>query len=121
MSSSTSLLEASKQQFHRELTNHLNNLLENDDRHNVVIEAGEEPNVNKFKAHYYILTMRSPYFRNALSSRWARKENGMYIFKKPNISPLTFDIVLRYDDIYYSVMLFIAFTITFIDLNEVTK
>ncbi|RIB27945.1 hypothetical protein C2G38_2137562 [Gigaspora rosea] len=79
-----------------ELTKDLITLLEEDDEHNVTIEAGEEPNVKKFKAHYYILRMRSPYFRQALSSRWAKQENGIYIFKKPNISPETFSIILKY-------------------------
>ncbi|CAG8536624.1 40124_t:CDS:2 [Gigaspora margarita] len=78
-----------------ELTKDLITLLEEDDEHNVIIEAGEEPNVKKFNAHYYILRMRSPYFRQALSSRWAKQENGVYIFKKPNISPETFSIILN--------------------------
>ncbi|CAG8615973.1 13806_t:CDS:2, partial [Cetraspora pellucida] len=78
-----------------ELTKDLITLLEEDDEHNVVIEAGEEPNIKKFKAHYYILRMRSPYFRQALSSRWAKQENGVYIFRKPNISPETFSIILN--------------------------
>ncbi|CAG8668564.1 6396_t:CDS:2, partial [Racocetra persica] len=79
-----------------ELTKDLIALLEEDDEHNVIIEAGEEPNIQKFNAHYYILRMRSPYFRQALSSRWAKQENGKYIFKKPNISPETFSIILKY-------------------------
>ncbi|GES96845.1 hypothetical protein GLOIN_2v1726705 [Rhizophagus clarus] len=69
----------------QELTNDLINLLENDDEHDVIIEA-------------------------ALSSRWANKEDGKYIFKKPNITPKTFDIILRY--IYAS-------TIDVEKLNEV--
>ncbi|UZO14452.1 uncharacterized protein OCT59_005909 [Rhizophagus irregularis] len=32
----------------------------------------------------------------ALSSSWAKKENGMIIFNKPNITPNIFDIILRY-------------------------
>ncbi|RGB36519.1 hypothetical protein C1646_741685 [Rhizophagus diaphanus] len=94
----------------QELTNDLINLLENDDEHDVIIEAGEGENTRKFKAHYYILRMRSPYFRQALSSRWAIKEDGKYIFKKPNITPETFDTILRY--IYAS-------TIDVEKLNEV--
>ncbi|CAG8529495.1 9092_t:CDS:2 [Acaulospora morrowiae] len=82
--------------LYKELTNDLINLLEEDDEHNVIIEAGEPPNTRKFKAHYYMLRMRSPYFKQALSNRWAKQENGVYIFKKPNISPDTFDIILRY-------------------------
>ncbi|RHZ85949.1 hypothetical protein Glove_58g62 [Diversispora epigaea] len=72
------------------------NLLENSKGHNVKIIVGEEPNVKEFKAHSSILTNRSAYFKIALSSRWARVEDGISIFSKPNISPLVFEILLKY-------------------------
>ncbi|RHZ85345.1 hypothetical protein Glove_66g67 [Diversispora epigaea] len=72
------------------------NLLENPEDYNVKIIVGEEPNVKEFKAHSLILTNRSTYFKNALSSRWARVENGITIFYKPNISPLVFEVLLKY-------------------------
>ncbi|CAI2184611.1 19531_t:CDS:2 [Funneliformis geosporum] len=80
----------------QEFKNDFLNLLENDDEHDVIIKAGEEPNTKKFKAHYYILKLRSPYFRQALSSRWAIKEDGKSVFTKPNITPETFNIILNY-------------------------
>ncbi|KAF0552070.1 btb/poz domain-containing protein 9 [Gigaspora margarita] len=64
------------------LTKDLITLLEEDDKHNVVIETGEEPNVKNFKAHHYILEMRSPYFHQALSSRCVKQDDGIYRFKK---------------------------------------
>ncbi|RHZ85962.1 hypothetical protein Glove_58g82 [Diversispora epigaea] len=72
------------------------NLLENSEGYNVKIIAGEEPNVKEFKAHSSILSNRSAYFKSALSSRWARVENGITIFNKPNISPLVFEVLLKY-------------------------
>ncbi|RHZ85964.1 hypothetical protein Glove_58g80 [Diversispora epigaea] len=72
------------------------NLLENPEGYNVKIIAGEEPNVKEFKAHSLILTDKSAYFKSALSSRWARVENGITIFNKPNISPLVFEVLLKY-------------------------
>ncbi|CAG8758490.1 8578_t:CDS:2, partial [Acaulospora morrowiae] len=71
------------------------NLLENHDGYNVEIIVGEEPNVKAFKAHKFILTSRSTYFKSALSSRWARVENGITIFNKPNISPSIFEVLLK--------------------------
>ncbi|RIA97554.1 hypothetical protein C1645_801750 [Glomus cerebriforme] len=67
-----------------------------EDDFNVIIYAGEEPNVTEFHAHSIILRYRSQYFRTALSSSWAEKMNGMYILKKPNISGNIFQIILRY-------------------------
>ncbi|EXX73782.1 hypothetical protein GLOIN_2v1789120 [Rhizophagus irregularis DAOM 181602=DAOM 197198] len=64
--------------------------------YNVTIYAGEEPNITEFHAHSIILRCRSQYFRTALSSNWAEKENGMYILRKPNISGKIFQIILRY-------------------------
>ncbi|CAG8724652.1 9489_t:CDS:1, partial [Acaulospora morrowiae] len=63
------------------------NLLENPEDYNIKILVGEEPNVKEFKAHKFILVSRSDYFQRALSSQWERAENGIIVFKKPNISP----------------------------------
>ena len=63
--------------------------------YDVKIIIGEEPNIKEFKAHSVILSSKSTYFKTALSSRWARKENGIIIFNKPNISPLVFEILLK--------------------------
>ncbi|RHZ85953.1 hypothetical protein Glove_58g68 [Diversispora epigaea] len=71
-------------------------LLENPEGYNVKIIVGEEPNVKEFKAHSLILTNRSAYFKSALSSQWAKVENGITIFNKPNISPLVFEVLLKY-------------------------
>ena len=70
-------------------------LLENPEDYNVKIRVGEEPDTKEFKAHSLILSSRSTYFKNALSPRWAKKEGGIIIFNKPNISPLVFEVVMR--------------------------
>ena len=44
---------------------------------------------------FIILSARSDYFKAALSSRWAKRENGIIIFDKPNISPPVFEILLK--------------------------
>ncbi|KAF0458748.1 BTB-domain-containing protein [Gigaspora margarita] len=62
----------------------------------VKIKVGEEPNIKEFKAHSIILSTRSDYFKAALSSRWARREDGFIIFNKPNISPSVFEILINY-------------------------
>ena len=62
---------------------------------NVIIYAGEEPNVKELRAHSIILRCRSQYFRTAFSFNWAEKKNGQYILKKPNISGRIFQIILR--------------------------
>ena len=73
----------------------LSNLLENPEDYNVKIIVGEGSNVKEFKAHSLILNIRSVYFKNALSSRWARVEGGIAVFNKPNITPLVFEILLK--------------------------
>ncbi|CAB5191526.1 unnamed protein product [Rhizophagus irregularis] len=74
-----------------------NNLLEEGVDHNVIIQAGEEPNTKSFRAHSGILRARCPYFRTALSETWVKpQEDGVIIFKKPNISAEIFDIILKY-------------------------
>ncbi|CAG8562414.1 23259_t:CDS:2 [Gigaspora margarita] len=53
----------------------------------LLIEVGKKPNIVKFWAHTKILSISTPYFKCALSSSWARFENDIFIFKKPNITP----------------------------------
>lgn len=82
-------------EYLQELSNDFGHLIDDKDESNVIIQVGEELNMKEFKAHTLILRSRSSYFRTALSSNWAKKENDIYIFKKPNISPDVFEIILR--------------------------
>ena len=41
------------------------------------------------------LSIRSQYFRTAFSNEWAEKKDGKFIFRKPNIPPQLFNIILR--------------------------
>ena len=71
------------------------NLFETEEGYDVIIHAGEDENVEEICAHSPILRSRSRYFRTAFSNEWAVKEDGNFIFKKPNISPQIFKIILR--------------------------
>src|ERR1041385_9007444 len=79
----------------QEVANDLEKLLEDDEGYDVIIYAGENENVKAIHAHSNILRTRSQYFRAAFSNEWAEKKDGKFIFKKPNISPQTFNIILR--------------------------
>jgi len=79
----------------QEIINDLENFLENDKEYDVIIYVGENENVKELYAHSNILRTRSQYFRTAFSNKWAEKKDGKFIFKKPNISPQYFKIILR--------------------------
>ncbi|GBB87519.1 hypothetical protein RclHR1_00140023 [Rhizophagus clarus] len=64
--------------------------------YDVIIHAGEEQNVKKIHVHSNILCARSQYFCTAFSNEWAEKRDGKFIFRKPNISPQLFNIILRF-------------------------
>ncbi|CAG8575519.1 675_t:CDS:2 [Funneliformis mosseae] len=81
-------------EFYKNLSNDFIALLDNSDDYNVVIRVGEEEKA--FRAHSVILRARSPYFKTALSSDWARKEGGSIMFTKPNVTPTVFEIILKY-------------------------
>ena len=81
--------------FLAELSSDYENLFETELGYGVIIYAGEEPNVKEIHAHSNILSIRSKYFNSAFSNEWAEKKDGKFIFKKPNISPHLFDIILR--------------------------
>ncbi|RHZ62429.1 hypothetical protein Glove_340g84 [Diversispora epigaea] len=84
-------------EFLTTLSNDLSWLLENTEDCNVTLQVGREPNVRNFYAHIALLRARSSYFRVALSKEWAkREENGLILFRKPNISPEVFEEILKY-------------------------
>ncbi|RIA83342.1 hypothetical protein C1645_743125 [Glomus cerebriforme] len=82
--------------FFAELSKDYEKLFETEIGYDVIIYAGEEPIVKEIHAHSNILCIRSQYFRTAFSNDWAEKSNGKFIFKKPNISPHLFNIILRF-------------------------
>ncbi|CAG8638505.1 1345_t:CDS:2 [Funneliformis mosseae] len=72
-------------------------MLNDSDDHNILIQAGENANIKEFRAHTNILRARSPYFKTALSAKWVTKKNNMFEFKKPNVNPVVFDMILNRD------------------------
>ncbi|PKB99059.1 hypothetical protein RhiirA5_430342 [Rhizophagus irregularis] len=90
-------------------TNTFQNLNNCADDCDVNIQIGEGSNSEIFKAHSNILRIRSTYFNTALSSYWAKKEGNIFIFKKPNIKPDIFRIILNF--IYTG-------TISLLDINR---
>src|SRR5215510_512264 len=72
----------------------IKNLYKNADDYDVVLEIGQEPNVKAFQAHSVILRAVSPYFKVALSKGLNVKDEGRLVFKKPNIAPDAFTIIL---------------------------
>ncbi len=82
-------------EYSQEIINDYEKLFETDEGYDVIIYAGENEIVKEIHAHSLILCIRSQYFRTAFSNEWAEKKNGKFIFKKPNISPQFFKIILR--------------------------
>ncbi|GBB98698.1 hypothetical protein RclHR1_00330025 [Rhizophagus clarus] len=82
--------------FYADLSQDLSLMLDDADDYNVIIRTGEGQNIKEFHAHSSILRARSPYFKSAFSTKWVTKKNNMIEFKKPNIRPTVFEIILRY-------------------------
>ena len=98
--------------FHADLSQDLSLMLYDTEGFDVVIQVGEYPNMKEFWVHSIIMRARSPYFKNALSNRWITKRvsNGskrnIIEFKKPNIEPIVFSIILKYVISYNSKVCF---------------
>ncbi|CAI2195473.1 16794_t:CDS:1, partial [Funneliformis geosporum] len=71
-------------------------MLNSADDHNVLIKVGKDQNIKEFSAHSNILSARSPYFKSAFSAGWVTKNNNVIEFKKPNINPNVFEMILKY-------------------------
>ena len=77
------------------LLNDLTKSLNESKFYDVEIRVGVNEDVKTFKAHSTILEARSSYFKVALSSNWVKRtDNGIILFKKPNISPKVFELLL---------------------------
>ncbi|CAB4410595.1 unnamed protein product [Rhizophagus irregularis] len=83
-------------EFYPRLSQNFSQLLDEADDYNVIINVGENLNTKEFRAHSNILRVRSPYFKRALSQDWVIKKNNMINFTKPNISPIVFEMIIRY-------------------------
>src|SRR5438445_4633134 len=60
--------------FLAELSSDYEKLFETELEYDVIIYAGEEPNVKEIHAHSNILSIRSQYFETAFSNEWAEKK-----------------------------------------------
>ncbi|CAG8532388.1 17536_t:CDS:2, partial [Dentiscutata erythropus] len=85
---------APSHRFLTDLSDDMAELLNTGAGYDVVIQVGEEPNVKEFRTHSVMLAARCPYFQTALSSKWAKKQGDIFVFRKPNISPRTFKEIL---------------------------
>ncbi|GBC02021.1 hypothetical protein RclHR1_04410014 [Rhizophagus clarus] len=83
-------------EYSQEVCDDYEKLFEDEKGHDVIIYAGEDENMKEIHAHSLILCTRSQYFCAAFYNDWVEKKDGIYIFKKPNISPQLFKIILRF-------------------------
>ncbi|RIA92249.1 hypothetical protein C1645_820933 [Glomus cerebriforme] len=77
------------------LSQNLLEILDDDEYFDIIIEVGDDPYVEIFRAHMVILSYRSPYLRRILSIN-KPKINGILHIKLSNILPEIFQIILRY-------------------------
>ncbi|GET60355.1 BTB/POZ protein [Rhizophagus irregularis DAOM 181602=DAOM 197198] len=62
-------------EFLPKLSQHLLEILDDEEYYDITIEVGNDPNVKIFKAHMVILNYRSPYLRRILSTN-KKKNDG---------------------------------------------
>ena len=77
------------------LSQHLLEILDDDEYYDITIEVGNNPFIKIFRAHMVILHYRSSYLRRILSTNKKTNDGILTHIKLPNISPETFQIILR--------------------------
>ncbi|GBB88624.1 hypothetical protein RclHR1_01520009 [Rhizophagus clarus] len=83
-------------QFFSQLSQNFINILDDDEYYDITIEVGKDPIVRIFRAHMIILNYRSVYFRRNLSTNKKNSDGALTHIKLPDISPNTFQIILKY-------------------------
>ena len=72
-------------------------LLEDNIHYNVIMRVGEGDNLETFKVHSAILSVRSSYFERAFSNQWKKTaEENLLKLDKPNIRPKIFKVILGF-------------------------
>ena len=89
-------------QFFPKLSQNYIEILDDEEHYDVIIEVGKDTNMKEFRAHTIILRYRSPFLRQTLASDEKNDDDGVLThIKFPNISPETFQIILKYSKVYY--------------------
>ncbi|RIB19594.1 hypothetical protein C2G38_2245063 [Gigaspora rosea] len=79
----------------KKLSNDLTTIFKNSDDYNVLIEVGQTPNRQTFKAHSVILNSRCDYFRKVLKKTTC-DEDYVKNIKVTNIPVAIFEIIIKY-------------------------
>ncbi|RHZ62384.1 hypothetical protein Glove_340g71 [Diversispora epigaea] len=83
--------------FQADIIEDYKQLYESEEGYDVKIYIGEDENdLDELHAHSVVLRSRSPYFRRAFSDEWMKKQDGYFIFKKPNFSVSVFKVILKF-------------------------
>jgi hypothetical protein len=82
-------------QFFSRLSQNYIEVLDDDKYYDITIEVGEDPDVRIFRAHMIILCYRSPFLRRTLASNKKNDDNSLTHIKFPNISPESFQVILK--------------------------
>ncbi|GBB91293.1 hypothetical protein RclHR1_01850003 [Rhizophagus clarus] len=83
-------------EFLSKLSQNLLEILNDEEYYDITIEVGNDPYVTIFRAHMVILHYRSSYLKRILSINNKKNDRTLTHIKLPNISPETFQIILRY-------------------------
>ncbi|CAG8628709.1 3285_t:CDS:2 [Cetraspora pellucida] len=62
--------------------------------YDVVLQVGQHPEIDSFRAHFLILHARSSYFRSILSSKKWDEESNECVLLLPSIPPCVFKVLL---------------------------
>ena len=82
--------------YYSEVIQDFEDAFEDKEHCDVIIKVGEDSDVKELQAHSFVLRARCSYFKRALSNDWEEKDDdGNFIFKKPNISPEVFQLILK--------------------------
>ncbi|RHZ81595.1 hypothetical protein Glove_117g221 [Diversispora epigaea] len=82
--------------FYENLSNDYVKLLESGNEHNIIIEVGEPPVMQTFKAHSTVLCYRCSYLYDEFKKLTINNNENIKIIQKPQISAKFFNIIIKY-------------------------
>jgi hypothetical protein len=83
-------------EFHPDFIKDISSMLNAGD-YNVIIQVGEGQDTKEFHAHSNLLRPCSKYFEDIIPADIIKNDN-IFTINKPNITPVVFEIILKYVD-----------------------
>src|SRR3954451_16257193 len=86
--------------FYKEIINNYEKLYETKEYYDMIIYAGEKPNIKEFHVHSFVLRTQSEFFKKAFITKNIFEKKDDYFILNTNHSSKLLEFILRYNNLF---------------------